>query len=94
MSIEEVRDEVRNVDLEIIRLMARRMELAGRILDEKKKSGIAINDDRQNDLVLKRAMEKAVELGMDPAAVKEVFKILINMSISRQHELSGEGKLP
>ncbi len=94
MSIEEVRDEVKNVDLEIIRLLARRMDLASRILDEKKKNGMAINDDRQNELVLKRAMEKALELNMDPAAVKEIFKIMINMSISRQHELAGEGKLP
>jgi chorismate mutase len=94
MSIEEVRDEVKNVDLEILRLLAKRMELAGRILDEKKKHGLAINDDRQNDLVLKRAMEKALELNLDTAAVKELFKAIIEMSISRQHELSGEGKLP
>jgi chorismate mutase len=39
-------------------------------------------------------MEKALELGLDTGAVKELFKIMINMSISRQHELSGEGKLP
>jgi chorismate mutase len=39
-------------------------------------------------------MEKALELNLDPAAIKELFKIIIDMSISRQHELSGEGKLP
>ncbi len=94
MSIEAVRDEVKNVDLEILRLLAKRMELSGLILNEKKKHGMAINDDRQNDLVLKRAMEKALELNLDPAAVREMFKIIVGMSISRQHELSGEGKLP
>ncbi len=94
MSIEEVRDEVKNVDLEILRLLAKRMDLAARILEEKRKLGMGINDDRQNGLVLKRAMEMALELNMDPAAVKELFKIMIEMSISRQRELSGEGKLP
>jgi len=39
-------------------------------------------------------MEKAVELGLDTGAVKELFNVIIDMSISRQHELSGEGKLP
>jgi chorismate mutase len=94
MSLEEVREEVRKVDLEILRLLAKRMQLAGRIVEIKKRQGIAINDDRQNELVVKRAMEKALELGLDTGAVKELFKVIIDMSISRQHELSGEGRLP
>lgn len=94
MSIEEIRDEVRKVDLEILRLLAKRMDLVGLILEEKKRQGLAINDDRQNELVLKRAMEKALELNLDVAAVKDIFQAIIDMSISRQHELSGEGKLP
>lgn len=94
MSLEEVREEVRKVDLEILRLLAKRMQLAGQIVEIKKRQGIAINDDRQNELVVKRAMEKALELGLDTGAVKELFKVIIDMSISRQHELSGEGRLP
>jgi len=94
MSMEEVRSEVKNVDLEILGLLAKRMELSGRVLEEKKKTGQSINDERQNEVVLQRAMEKATELGLDTAAVKSLFKIIIDMSISRQHELSGEGKLP
>ncbi|BAI60241.1 putative chorismate mutase [Methanocella paludicola SANAE] len=94
MSLEEVREEVKKVDLEILRLLAKRMQLAGRIVEIKKKEGIAINDDKQNELVVKRAMEKALELGLDTGAVKELFKVIIDMSISRQHELSGEGRLP
>ena len=94
MSMEEIRNEVRQVDLEMLRLLAKRMDLVSLILEEKKKHGLAINDDRQNELVLKRAMEKAVELNLDTGAVKEIFQTIIDMSISRQHELSGEGKLP
>ena len=94
MSMEEIRTEVKKVDLEILNLLARRMEIVSLILDEKKKKGLAINDDRQNELVLKRAMEKATELNLDPNAVREIFQVIIDMSISRQHELSGEGKLP
>jgi chorismate mutase len=53
-----------------------------------------ISDDRQNELVLKRAMGRATELNVDPAGVKEIFSILIRMSIDRQHEMAGEGNLP
>ncbi len=94
MPLEKVRNEVKDVDMEILRLLARRMDLAGQILDIKKKEGLAIKNDPQNELVIKRAMEKALELGLDTGAVKELFRIIIDMSISRQHELSGEGKLP
>ena len=94
MSLEEIRDDVKKVDLEVLRLLARRMDLAGQIVEIKKKQGLAINDDKQNEQVIKRAMEKALELGLDTGAVKELFTIMIRMSISRQHELSGEGKLP
>ena len=93
MSLEHIRMDIARVDDDIIRLLARRMELAGLVLEEKKRLDLPINDDRQNALVLKRAMEKATELNVDTAAVREVFSILIRMSIDRQHEMSGEGNL-
>ncbi len=94
MTLEQVREEISQVDDEMIRLLARRMELASRVLEEKRKLGMPINDDRQNEMVLKRAMERATELNIDPAGVKEIFSILIRMSIDRQHEMAGEGNLP
>ena len=94
MSLESVRGEISQIDEELLRLMARRMELASHVLEEKRKRDMPISDDRQNDLVLKRAMERATELNVDPAGVKEIFSILIRMSIDRQLEMAGEGNLP
>ncbi len=94
MTLEQVREEISRVDDEMVRLLARRMELAGLVLEEKRKLGMPISDDRQNDLVLKRAMERATELNIDPAGVKEIFSILIRMSIDRQREMAGKGLLP
>ena len=94
MSLEQVREDIAQIDEELLRLMARRQALAGIILEEKRKLGLSINDDRQNELVLRRAMERATELNIDPAGVKEIFAILIRMSIDRQHEMAGEGNLP
>jgi len=94
MTLETVRNEISQIDEELLRLMARRMELASRVLEEKRKRDMPISDDRQNELVLKRAMERATELNVDPAGVKEIFSILIRMSIERQHEMAGEGNLP
>jgi chorismate mutase len=94
MTLETVRNEISQIDEELLRLMARRMELAGRVVEEKRKRSMPISDDRQNELVLKRSMERATELNIDPAGVKEIFSILIRMSIDRQHEMAGEGNLP
>lgn len=93
MSLEHIRMDIARVDDDILRLLARRMELAELVLEEKKRLDLPINDDRQNALVLKRAMERATELNVDTAAVREIFSILIRMSIDRQHEMSGEGNL-
>jgi chorismate mutase len=90
MAIEEVRDDIKKVDMEIIKLLARRMELVGMILDEKKRHGLPINDSLQNEQVVKRAMERATELGLDTGAVKDIFLHIIQMSIDKQRELSGK----
>jgi len=94
MTLETVRNEIAQIDEDLLRLMARRMELASRVLEEKRKRGLPISDDRQNGLVLQRAMERGTELNVDPAGIREIFSILIRMSIERQHEMAGEGNLP
>ena len=92
MSIEEVRNDIKKVDMELIHLLAKRMDLVSLILEEKKRLGLPINDSLQNDQVLKRSMERAIELGLDTGAVKEIFQTVIRMSIDKQHELSGSSK--
>lgn len=92
MTIEEIRNDIKKVDMDLIKLLAKRMELVGFILDEKKLHGLPINDSLQNDQVLKRSMERAIELGLDTGAVKEIFQMIIQMSIDKQHELSGSSK--
>jgi len=94
MSLDKVRAEISRVDDDILLLLARRLDLASLVLEEKRKLRLPISDERQNELVLKRAMERAIELNMDPAAVKEIFAAIVRMSIERQHEMAGEGNLP
>ena len=82
------------IDNEIIKLIAERTDLADDVLESKRQEHRAINDDTQNHVVLDRAANIATEKNLDSGAVKEIFEILIRMSIERQHELSGEGNLP
>jgi chorismate mutase len=92
--LESVRKEIEEIDKEILALIDRRVNLAERILESKRINGTSINDQKQNEVVINRALNAATELNLDLGSIKAVFEILIRMSIERQNELSGKGSLP
>jgi chorismate mutase len=94
MSLEDLRADVERLDQEIIRLIGDRVRLAEDIFEAKRDLGAGIEDKNQEMLVMKRALDMATELGLDPGAIKEIFATLIRMSLEKQHELLGENNLP
>jgi len=94
MGLSDVREQIERIDSEILKLVAERTDLAGTVLELKRASGKKIEDRVQEQVVLNRAIDYAIELCLDTGAIKQIFEILIRMSIERQHELSGEGNLP
>ncbi|WP_298682790.1 chorismate mutase [uncultured Methanomethylovorans sp.] len=93
-SLEEARAEIQRIDRNIVDLIKKRTELAEKVLESKRKSGLPINDEAQNKVVLERAVDNAIEFNLDTNPVRSIFKILIEMSIEHQQELSGKGKFP
>ncbi|MDD1690105.1 MAG: chorismate mutase [Methanoregula sp.] len=94
MSLEKVRAEISMVDAAIIRLIAKRQELANQVAAVKIREGIAIHDGKRTADVLESVFNQAVESRIDPVAVQKIFEILIAMSEERQKECSGDGNLP
>lgn len=92
--LEAVRKEIEEIDWEILALIDRRVNLAERVLESKRINGTSINDQKQNEVVINRALNTATELNLDLGSIKAIFEILIRMSIERQNELSGRGSLP
>jgi chorismate mutase len=92
--LKAVRKEIEEIDREILSLIDRRINLAEKVLESKRIDGISINDRKQNEIVINRALNAATELNLDLGSVKNIFEILIKMSIERQNELSGKGNLP
>jgi chorismate mutase len=92
--LEDVRREIEEIDREILALIDRRVDLAERVLESKRINGTSINDQKQNEVVINRALNAATELNLDLGSIKAIFEILIRMSIERQNELSGKGSLP
>lgn len=94
MRIEDVRKEIDGVDTEIIRQIARRQELAGKIARLKFAHGLPIHDRKRTKAVLDDIFNRAVEAKIDPVSVQKIFEILIAMSEERQRECQGDGNLP
>lgn len=92
--LDAVRKEIEEIDREILSLIDRRVNLAEKVLESKRINGTSINDRKQNEVVVNRALNIATELNLDIGSIKEIFEILIRMSIERQNELSGKGSLP
>ena len=90
MSLAEHRQEVAKIDQQIIGLIQQRVGISKEILQAKKLEGKEINDPQQEKLVLTRATDMAIKLGLDSVAVRDIFKILIRMSLQKQHELQGD----
>jgi chorismate mutase len=94
MSIEDTRKEVDKVDKEIVRNIAHRQKLAGKIAKIKISKGLPVHDEERTRAVLESVFNSAVEYKIDPVTVRKIFESLIAMSEERQHECSGEGNLP
>ena len=92
--LEAVREKIEKIDMEILTLIDRRVNMAEKVLESKRMNGTSINDHKQNEIVISRALNIATELNLDLGSVKAIFEILIRMSIERQNELSGKGSLP
>jgi chorismate mutase len=89
MGLAEHRREIEGIDSEIIQLIARRLQEAKGVFLAKRAVGLEISDPEQETLVLSRAMDSATELGLDAGAVRDIFEILIAMSLEKQKELQG-----
>lgn len=89
MGLLEHRKEIEAIDEQIIRLIDQRNKMAKNIFEAKKQEGLQISDPEQERLVLGRAMDLATELNLDAGALREIFDILIKMSLQKQHELLG-----
>jgi chorismate mutase len=94
MMIEDVRKDVDRVDHEIVHLIAKRQELAGKIARIKISRGLPVHDERRSREVLASVFNRAVEYKIDPVSVQKIFETLVAMSEERQRECSGEGNLP
>jgi chorismate mutase len=94
MPIESLREEIDRIDREIIRLIAKRQAVAGKIAKVKFTGGTPVHDEERVKAVLESSFNYAVEQKINPVHVQRIMSILIEMSEEWQRGCSGDGNLP
>lgn len=86
MTMEELREEIEDIDRELVELIARRTYVADTIAEVKAKKGLPTTDESQEQRVMDRAGENAERFEVDSNLVKAIFRLLIELNKVEQRE--------
>jgi len=82
--LQRLRDEIEGVDRELMALIKRRMQAVDRIAATKLAAASPFRDEQREEQVLQGVRRMAVELGLDAHAMERLYRLVMEMSISRQ----------
>ncbi|MBV0903166.1 chorismate mutase [Haloarcula salina] len=86
MSLDELRDEIRTIDREIVEKIAQRTYVADTIAQVKDEQGLPTTDEQQEQAVMDRAGDNAEQFDVDANLVKAIFRLLIELNKVEQRE--------
>jgi chorismate mutase len=86
MTLDELRDEIRDIDRDIVELIARRTYVADTIAEVKAEQGLPTTDEQQEQAVMDRAGENARRFDVDANLVKAIFRLLIELNKVEQRD--------
>jgi isochorismate pyruvate lyase len=84
--IGEIRDAIDEIDLEIIQLLAHRVQYVKEIVKFKVGDDGIIASERR-DRVLEQRKKWAEEMGVDPSMMEDFFRLLIEKNIKMQFDI-------
>jgi chorismate mutase len=83
-SIVVLRKKIDEIDEQLVFLVKDRIDLCKQIGAFKRENGIAVRDLKREDEVYLNVMSKALEAGLDPQKVENIFKGIIALSVTVQ----------
>lgn len=78
--LEDLRQEIADIDRELVDLIARRTYVANTIAEVKAERGMPITDEGQEEVVMERAGRNAERFEVDANLVKAIFRLLIELN--------------
>lgn len=94
MNLENLRDDLSDVDRQIIELISERQQIVGEIGRNKQSQGAATRDYAREKDVVDTGREQAATLGVDPDLAESILTTLIRSSLASQERdrVIAEGK--
>ena len=86
MDLDELREEIGNIDREIVEKIAQRTYVAESIAAVKRERGLPTTDESQEQAVMERAGVNAEQFDVDANLVKAIFRLLIELNKVEQRE--------
>ena len=86
MNLDELREEIRTIDREIVEQIAQRTYVAESIAAVKRERGLPTTDESQEQAVMDRAGKNAKQFHVDANLVKAIFRLLIELNKVEQRE--------
>ena len=86
MSLDELRQEIADIDHDLVELIARRTYVADTIAQVKAEKDLPTTDEDQEQRVMDRAGENAERFDVDANLVKAIFRLLIELNKVEQRE--------
>ncbi|MFB6234726.1 MAG: chorismate mutase [Halopenitus sp.] len=86
MTLDELREEIEDIDREIVELIARRTYVADTVAQVKEERDLPTTDESQEEAVMERAGENAKQFDVDENLVKAIFRLLIELNKVEQRE--------
>lgn len=90
-NIEEIREAIDGIDYQIMELYSKRYEFVKSIVKFKSDEASVVAKERQKEVIEKRR-EWAVELGLNPDFIEEIYWKLMNSNVQKELEILNNTK--
>ncbi len=91
-SVDGIRWKIEELDNQILDLIEKRMKAALYMGSEKVRKGLPVRNERVEEQVIERYLERAESVGISEAAAKEIATLLIRESVDAQGRMPRPGR--
>ena len=90
--LDELRQGIRDIDSQILKLTSERMKLCRQVGEHKRKNNLPVKDYKVEKSIIEKTRETAKTLGIYPELAESVIKSLIKYSVLEQDEIKSHLK--
>lgn len=89
-STKELRNEIEDIDAQIIDLLATRMDISDELARAKKASGQSVWDENVEKAIITRYQELCKEVSLTKEESEQIAHLILNISKARQEKIYNE----